>query len=134
MQDIQSNIMENENEWPKFHRLTRLFKTKCPKFLKKWTILQYNRDFIPYNANALLKFVFHKYITDLDSVLGNFQSVLEKWIQKHGDRNVLMVVHYNKQAIQATSTWNDCTAYFSTQCFEPLVVTTFAKQFFTVIN
>lgn len=62
--------MENENELPKFHRLTRLFKTKCEKFLKKRTILQYNRDFIPHNANALLKFVFHKYITDLDSVLG----------------------------------------------------------------
>lgn len=70
MQDIQSDIVENENEWSQFHRLTRRFKTKCEKFLKKQIIFRYNREFLLDNGNGLLKFVFCKYIIALDSVLG----------------------------------------------------------------
>lgn len=57
MQDIQSKIVANENERLQFHTVTRFFKTKCKKFLKKiqnknQVIFQHNKEFIPAIGNC----------------------------------------------------------------------------------
>lgn len=67
MQDIQSNLLENENKCSKFCGPARLprkndiffKKTAKPKTKSAQIIFQYKGEFIPDNGNSLLNVVFH---------------------------------------------------------------------------